>query len=165
MQFMQTLLSKTLHGKNDFSLPFPDLPPVSICPSWLAGVPQVESLALFGAAAGPQKEKKKGSPCPWDHIFVFHFPRNSAALPHTFFKCLNPSICIHVKQLLRGSIQNKEHASYQLFSDILAALAQTGQIRSKGCSHCLPSVPFPILLPKDTVGAISMLIKELCLVP
>lgn len=155
---MQTLPSKTLHGKNDFSLPFPDLPPVSMCPSCLAGAPQVEPLALFGAAAGPQKEKKK-------RIFVFHFPRNSAALPHTFFKCLNPSICIHVKQLLGGSIQNKEHASYQLFSDTLAALAQTGQIRSNGCSQCLPSVPFPILLPKDTVGAISMLIKELCLVP
>lgn len=126
-----------------------------LLPCW--GSTRRTPCSVWGSSRTTERKKKR--------IFVFHFPRNSAALPHTFFKCLNPSICIHVKQLLGGSIQNKEHASYQLFSDTLAALAQTGQIRSNGCSQCLPSVPFPILLPKDTVGAISMLIKELCLVP
>lgn len=129
-----------------FLLLFPNLPPVSTYPSWLPGHQQ---QYLEFSAGQQQGHRQKGTSHP-----------------------LRPHLCCSTAQKLccpcqtapRVSIQIKEHASHQL-SQAHQVPWPTGKIRSGGYLWCLPSVPFPILLPKDTVGPISVPVKKLHLVP
>lgn len=149
--------------RNDLLLLFPDLPPVSMYHSWLPGHDQQYLVLSVGQQQGHRD--KKGPPTPWDHIFVVPLSQKLCCPALLLFKVAQVPQTVSLPES-SWALHPKEGTHIpSAFPGTLAALAQTEKIRSEGYLQCLPSVPFPILLPKDTVGPISVPIKKLHLVP
>lgn len=148
---------------HNFLLLFPDLPPVSMYPSWLLGHQQQYLVLFVGQQQGHRG--KKGLPAPWDHIFVVPLSQKLCCPASLLFQVAQVPQSVSLPESSWGLHPKEGTHILSAFPGTLAALAQTGKIRSEGYLQCLPSVPFPILLPKDTVGPISVPIKKLHLVP
>lgn len=106
---------------------------------------------------------EKGPPTPY--IFAVPFSQKLRRPASLLFQVAQVSKSVSLPESSWGLHPKEEAHILTAFPGTLAALAHTAKIGSEGYWQCLPSVPFPILLSKDTVGPISVPIKKLHLVP
>lgn len=151
-----------IHWEEDFLLISPDFFPDMCTPLGCLVTSNMTWCCLWANSRAIETKKKRPF-IPWDNIFAVPLSQKLCCPAWLIFQVAQVPQTLPVREFLLSPSQRRNNLS--AFSDTLGALTQTGKIRSEGCLQCLPSVSFSILLPKETIGAISMPVKKLCLIP